>query len=70
MKLKIISDGTSCGTKLIDEDTGKAVGLVQSIDWSVNAGAPFADCVIKISTLPVELDVSNVKIEYDLVVKQ
>ena len=35
MKLKIISDGTIKGTKVVDQDTGEELIGVTSIEWSV-----------------------------------
>lgn len=37
MKLKITSDGTITGTKLIDEDSGNPVMAVQKIVWTLTA---------------------------------
>ena len=62
-KFKIVSDGTTTGTKLIDPDTGQTVGLVQSIEWKVDVDNFYADAVIKILAVPVELEVKNVVIE-------
>lgn len=38
MKLKIISDGTSFGTKIIDSTTGEEVEEITSIRWEITAG--------------------------------
>ena len=33
--LKIISDGTRTGTKVIDQETGHEIGQIMSISWDV-----------------------------------
>ena len=38
MKLKIISDGTSLGTKIVNSDTGEEVEEITSIHWEITAG--------------------------------
>jgi hypothetical protein len=55
MKLKIISDGTNAGTKLIDEDTGKMVHLIQKLSWEANAKEPFAKVTVELINIPVEI---------------
>lgn len=55
MKLKIISDGTSFGTKLLNEDTGEPIGFVESIEWKINVGDTFATAVVKFVQVPVEI---------------
>lgn len=57
MKLKIISDGTTVGTKLINEETGEMVGLVQNIQWEVGVGDNFASATVRLIKVPVELNV-------------
>jgi len=54
--LKIISDGTIAGTRVVDIKTGKPLSGVCSISWRVNArNYPIA--VIEFENIPVELDV-------------
>lgn len=48
MRLKIVSDGTPPGTKLVDADTGAEVQNVCGLRWSLQAG--------ELSRATVELD--------------
>lgn len=54
MKLvKIVSDGTSAGTRLIDEDSGESIGYVDTIEWSVTVGQPLAKAKVVFTQVPV-----------------
>lgn len=55
MKLKIISDGTKLGTKLVNEETGEPVQLVQSIEWETNFSDTIPIATIKIAMPKVDL---------------
>lgn len=66
MKLKITSDGTSLGTKLVDEDSGETIGLVQKIEWSIGVDSAFATCTVKLAKMPLEASFVNTKFEYDV----
>ncbi len=57
MKLKIISDGTNLGTKVIDVESGETLGLVQKIDWQIGVGEAFATATVVLSKLPIEVEV-------------
>jgi hypothetical protein len=37
-KIKIVGDGTSRGTKIIDAETGKALPAVQKVEFSIERG--------------------------------
>ena len=37
MKLKIISDGTALGTKIVHAETGEVLADVAAISWTVNS---------------------------------
>jgi hypothetical protein len=39
IKLRIISDGTTAGTKVFDEKTGARVEGVTSVSWNISAGS-------------------------------
>jgi hypothetical protein len=54
MNLKIISDGTSFGTRIIDADTGVMVDGVQSLKWEIKVGG-FAEVEMILCKVPVEL---------------
>ncbi len=56
MKLKIISDGTNEGTKLVDEDSGELVPLVQKLTWEAKAdGFHLTKVTIELLNVPVEI---------------
>lgn len=56
MKLKIISDGTNSGTKLIDEDTGESVPLIQKLTWEASAdGFGLTKVTIELLNVPAEI---------------
>jgi len=52
MKLKIISNGTVAGTKLVDE-LGNMVDHVQSISWSIRIGE-LSRATIELINIPIE----------------
>ncbi len=58
MKIKIISDGTANNTKVIDADSGedltKQLG-VTSITWNVNSDKTFAQAILVVRNVPVEI---------------
>ena len=51
--MKIISDGTTEGTLVIDE-LGNPIGCVESITWSADATEPLSK-VVTLWNIPVEL---------------
>jgi hypothetical protein len=55
MKLKIISDGTNAGTKLIDEDSGEMIHLIQKLTWECNAKDHSTKVNIELLNIPVEI---------------
>ena len=60
MKIKIISDGTMLGTKIVDEETGKELSFVRKVEWTLdlNAQPPWnrlATCKLEMFNVPVEL---------------
>lgn len=55
MKLKIISDGTNSGTKLINQETGESVELVQEIQWFLDVNEVYSLATIKLAKIPVEI---------------
>ena len=52
MKVKVISDGTSHGTSVIDKETGEALEGIMNIDIFID---PYS-VVAKITLVGVELD--------------
>lgn len=55
MKLKIISDGTIIGTKIINEENGELLPGVTSIDINIDANNKFVTCNIKLIDVKLEL---------------
>ena len=68
MRIKILSDGTPAGTKVVDTETGEVLEGVVSIKWSVTAEheknqAPYhhVRCWLEIEGTPVELEADHLK---------
>lgn len=59
MKLKIISDGTNKGTKVVDE-IGDMVENVQSVQWQISAGM-LSRATIEILAIPIETGITEAK---------
>ena len=57
MKLKIISDGTSAGTNVVNLETGEPVERVKRITWVCDANDP------KLRIGKVELELIGVPVE-------
>ena len=55
VKIKIVSDGTPIGTKVIDEETGETINGVVSVGWNICVGTGFARAYIELLNIPVEL---------------
>lgn len=56
MKLKIISDGTNIGTRLVDEDSGEPIPLIQKLTWEASAdGFNLTKVTVEILNIPVEI---------------
>jgi|SRR6185436_16568660 len=62
MKLKIISDGTNEGTKLIDEDTGEMFHGISKLNWQANTDDTLTKVNVEFFNVPVEI-VTQAKIE-------
>jgi hypothetical protein len=61
MKLKLISDGTLQGTKVVDEQ-GNSIGKVTKVEWSVDANEMNvyqrnARCTLELMDVPAELEI-------------
>jgi len=61
IRLKIISDGTPAGTKIVDSRTGEEIEGVKSIVWSICHGE-FAVAKIELESCSAELIVPDTKI--------
>ena len=52
--MKIISDGTKIGTRLVD-DTGNPIGLIQKLTWECNAADVLTKITLELVNIPVEI---------------
>jgi hypothetical protein len=55
MKLKIISDGTNAGTKLIDEDTGEMVHGVSKLSFEAGVDDFISKVSVEFTNIAVEI---------------
>ena len=53
--LEIVSDGLGINTNVIDQETGKRIGLIQKIEWEVSTDSPWATAKITIANVPAKL---------------
>lgn len=56
MRVKIISDGTAVGTKLVNAETGELVENVTSLTWSATAGHGHGVANLTIEWVPAEIE--------------
>jgi len=56
MKIKIISDGTANGTKVVNAETGELVHHVSSVEWKVSVESSLAEAVVTFSNVAVEIE--------------
>jgi hypothetical protein len=66
MKLKIISDGTNTGTKLIDEISGKTIQFVQKITCSASIRDFLVYTTIDLVKVPIDVVAMAEIHEFDL----
>jgi hypothetical protein len=64
MKLKIISDGTHRGTKVINAETGEVLQGVYEVSWEHKAN-DIPHAVIKCYQVPYEVEMREIK-RYEL----
>lgn len=62
MKLKLISDGTNTGTKLINEETGETVQRISKLSFEANAKDQLTKVTVELFDVPVEI-VSKAKVD-------
>jgi hypothetical protein len=55
MRIKIISDGTGHGTKVINADTGEPVEFVTSVEWWILDSLSTASCRIELAAVEVDV---------------
>jgi hypothetical protein len=63
MKLKIVSDGTPTGTRLLTED-GNYIEGVRSIHWEIGVDK-VASAIVDIVLVPAELEVDDQRVAAD-----
>jgi hypothetical protein len=56
IKLKIVSDGTSNGTHVVDRETGEELKDIMEIEWRITVGN-IAEVILTMRNVPVELTV-------------
>ena len=67
MEIKIISDGTSLGTKVIDAETGKELRDVQWAKWELEVGEL---ATVELKIIGVEIEASGECVKVDAEVKK
>ncbi len=55
IKLKIVSDGTPHGTKIVDQESGKELNNVKSIFWCISADGTYTNAAVEFTNIPVEI---------------
>ena len=55
MRLKIISDGLTRTTKVVDADTGEPLEYIKRVTWEAVAGQAHATATIELTDVPVEI---------------
>jgi hypothetical protein len=55
MNIKIISDGTVRGTRVVDQETGAEVYSVTAIHWQFNTATGLTECTLELEQVPVEV---------------
>lgn len=64
MKLKLISDGTPIGTKIVDEETGEMLHGISNLTWEVSANEPLTKLTLELFNVPVEISATaNVEVQ-------
>lgn len=54
MKLKIVSDGTSSGTSIVNAETGEKIEGITKIGWKITACST-AEAIIVLDRIPVDI---------------
>jgi hypothetical protein len=62
MKLKIISDGTVFGSKLIDQDSGQLIKNAKVVRITIDSNSNFVTCEVILIKVPVEIE--NIEFNY------
>jgi hypothetical protein len=59
--IRVVSDGTLPGTKIFNAKTGKALGLVKSLDIHFDVDEPIPYAVLKVYCPETFVEIDNVK---------
>lgn len=54
MKLKVVSDGTPQGTKVLNAETGEEVDNVYAVTWEARADKPESMAQISLAKIEIE----------------
>ncbi len=54
MRIKIISDGTTLGTRLVNAETGESIDGATSITWSANIDDGSVVALVRFIRLPID----------------
>ena len=60
MKIKIISDGTPNGTKIVNAETGEHIENVRGIIWKCSVGH-LAEVILDMINIPAEIQGNTIK---------
>lgn len=55
IKLKIVSDGTTEGTRVVDQATGEAVGGVLMLNWAATSDENLSEAMMVLQGVPCEI---------------
>lgn len=55
MKIKIVSDGSACNTKVVNAETGELITGVIHIHWTCDASEVIAKVFMEIADVAVDL---------------
>lgn len=56
VRLRVLSDGTLAGTKVVNAETGELVEGVLAVEWSMDAEALTTRLVVTLDKAPVEIE--------------
>lgn len=63
MRLRIVSDGTSFGTKLYDADTGEELAFgVRAVTWTVSGNTRMATATLEVRNVEVDVIAEDVEL--------
>lgn len=55
MRIKIVSDGTGIGTKVINADTGERLRWIKRISWSISGPDELATATVHFTKVEIEV---------------